>query len=132
MACGLRDGVLAALDRDRTEVLGGRAVDVLVAPAPHGEPLRRGEVAVRHGELPVAAGAHQPTAGRAVAGVRAEHAEHDGHVGLAGHHRRRRPGDRRGHGVAAAHDAGVPAEVVDADGVGDVHRLRRRRRSSSR
>ena len=118
------DGVGALLHRDGAEVFRGRAVDVLVAAAPHREPLRRDEVSVRGGELAFARRQHAVHR-LAVAGARAQDAVHDHDIGLPGDDRGGRTGDHRRDRVAAAHHALAPAEVVDADRVRDLHRRRR-------
>ena len=124
IACGLFTAWRAFLHRDGAEVLRRRAVDVLVTPAPHREPLRRHEVAVRRGELSLARCQHAVHR-LAVAGARTQAAVDDDHLGLAGDDGRRRPRDHGRDRVASAHHALAPAEVVDADRVRDLHRRRR-------
>ena len=113
--------VRALLNCDGAEVLRSRAVDVLVAAAPHREPLRGNEVPLRCGELALSSREHLVHR-LAVTRLRSQDAEDDDHLGLTGDDRGRGPGDHRRHHVAAPHHAGAPAQVVDADRVRDLHR----------
>ncbi len=114
----------AIVDGDRAEVCACGAVHVLVSLGPHREPLWRHHVAVRCGELLGTADGHL-ACDLAVADVGVEHAVHHHDLGLPSDDRRGGVGHDQGDLVAAGQRVDRPADLVEADGVGDAQRAGR-------
>jgi hypothetical protein len=111
---------------DLAEVLGGRAVDVLVAPAPHGKPLGRHEEPRGRVELVDPRDLHGSLDGaEPVARAAVERAVDEDGLGQPRLDHRSRRGDLVGHQVAAAVHAVGPRHLVSAQAVRHLDGLRR-------
>ena len=105
-------GVRPLRDGDLAEILTGGAVLVLVAPGPHGEPLRRHHEPGRGVELVVVRHLHRPLdVAEPVARAAVERPVHQHRLAHARLDHRGRRGDLVGHQVAAAVHARSPTPI---------------------